>query len=52
MECRTIMENCKELYNDIEVEYEDIYRSEANQLKMVKLYAIILKTRENLLFNM
>ena len=52
MECKILMENCQELYNDIEVEYEDIYGNEAAQLKMVKLYSIILKTREKMLHNM
>ena len=49
MECRSIIENCPELYNDVQLEYEDIYGSEDSQLRMVKLYSIILKTREKLL---
>ena len=50
MECKSIIENCHELYNDIETEYEHIYKSTAYQLKIVKLYVKIMKTREKLLY--
>ena len=49
MECSKILQNCQELYNDVEVDYEDMNKSCSLQLKMVKLFKKALSTREKLL---
>ena len=48
LECQTIIDNCPELYDDVSVEYDDMFRKSSKQLKLVKLFQIILDTREKL----
>ena len=49
LECQTIIDNCPKLYDDITVEYEDIFKGPEKQLKIVQMYHSILKTREKLI---
>ena len=49
LECQTIINNCPELFNDISVEYEDIFKGPEKQLKIVKLFHAIVNTRDKLI---
>ena len=44
-----MIDNCPELYNDVSVEYEDMFSQSGKQLKLVRLFQSILETREKLL---
>ena len=47
-ECETIIDNCPELANDIETEYEDLFNSIQSQKKAVKLFMAIFKTKQGI----
>ena len=49
LECQTMIDNCPELFNDVSVEYEDMFRKSDKQLKLVKLFQKIMDTREKLM---
>ena len=49
LDCHTIIQNCKELYDDTVVEYEDIFNNATKQFQMAKLYKLALETRDQLL---
>ena len=49
LECDTLIKNCKELYDDQSVEYEDIFEEQEKQLKATRLFQVVLETRERLL---
>ena len=51
LDCPILIENCKELYEDSTVQYDDLFCSERKQLDLVKLYTIVIKTRERLLLD-
>ena len=49
LDCETLVSNCAELYNNIDVKYEDIFsRNTKEQLRAVKLFAAVLSTKEKL----
>ena len=45
LECESILQNCPELSNDISSEYEDIFGSLSEQLKITKLYSSVFETK-------
>ena len=47
--CQKIIENCHELAENIDIEYEDIFSEKSKQLKAIKLIAKIWKVREKLI---
>ena len=49
LDCNVIIENCKELYEDLTVEYEDLFKSSSKQHKMAQLFKLALKTRDQML---
>ena len=49
LECKVLIENCKSLYNDSIIKYEDIFSTENKQLSAVKLFSEVLQTRQKLL---
>ena len=49
--CDILIENCKELSENLEIEYEDIFLSKAKQIKAVKLLSKIWEIREDLISN-
>ena len=49
LECNTIIQNCKELYEDMTIEYEDLFKTLDKQLKLALLFKQALKTRDQLL---
>ena len=51
LSCEVLLKECKELYNDESVEYEDIFSTTEKQLQAVKLFEKVLQTREKLLVN-
>ena len=48
LDCETLINNCQDLYNDCDVEFEDIFEGPERQLKAAKLFQAVLETRENL----
>ena len=51
LNCEVLIANCKELQEDIEVQYEDIFRDPVKQLAATRLYEKVLETREKLMKN-
>ena len=49
MNCEILLDNCKALRNNIEIEYEDIFGTKIKQRRAIKLFMKIWKTRKNLL---
>ena len=49
LDCETLMNNFKDLYNDCYTEYEDIFEDPEKQLTVTKLFQAVLDTRETLL---
>ena len=50
LECRAIIENCPDVFNDYTVEYQDIFSVQPNvQLSATRLLQSALETRERLL---
>ena len=47
--CPVIIEECEDLANNVEIEYEDIFGPKAKQLSAVQLLAKIVETRERLI---
>ena len=47
--CQILIDNCKALYDDSTVQYEDIFCTEVKQLPAVKLFVIVLEVRQKLL---
>ena len=43
-----IISNCEELFNNINIEHDDIYGSTEKQLAVAKLYSKVMLTLENL----
>ena len=48
-QCEKIIDECPMLYNNINIEYEDIYGSYSEQIKITKLYRNILDTRNRIM---
>ena len=48
LECEVLIEKCPELFNDVDVEYEDIFSNTTKQLKAVKLFSAILEVRKSI----
>ena len=46
--CQILIDNCKVLAENIEVEYEDIFSTKSKQYKAIKLISKIWKVREKL----
>ena len=52
LDCNVLILNCLELYNDSDVQYEDIFSENvAKMLSAVRLFSKVLKTRDTLLEN-
>ena len=51
LKCDSIIIECQELYDDVEVEHEDIFSKPEKQLKAAKLYQAIFKTIDRILDN-
>ena len=49
LNCQVIIENCFELSEDIDVEYEDIVGTIDRQIKFINLYKCVIDTRKELL---
>ena len=49
LNCQVIIENCFELSEDIDVEYEDIVGTIDRQIKFINLYKCAIDTRKELL---
>ena len=50
LNCETLINQCDDLYNDISVEYGDLFsKMTTKQLQAVKLFQKVLKVREDLL---
>ena len=52
LDCQILIDNCKELYEDSTVKYDDLFGSGTKQLEAVQLYRKVLKRRQELLANM
>ena len=48
LECLTIINNCPELKNDNETEYQDLFDSMQSQIKAVKIFMTIFKIKEEI----
>ena len=48
LECETIIDNCPELANNNETEYQDLFDSIELQVKAVKLFMAIYKTKQGI----
>ena len=48
-QCNKIIDNCPQLLDNIDVEYEDIYAEPEKQLKITKLFRKILETRDKIM---
>ena len=48
LNCETLLNQCEDLYNDVSVEYGDLFSTTTKQLQPVKLFEKILKVREKL----
>ena len=46
--CRTLLDNCPELYNDTEVEYSQIFNGTDDQLIATRLFYKVFKTKKRL----
>ena len=49
LSCQKIIDNCKELYENINIEHDDIFGDTKKQLKVVRLYQKVLEAREKIL---
>ena len=49
LECKILIENCKSLYDDSTIRYEDLFSTVNTQLSTVKLFTEVLQTRQKLL---
>ena len=49
LSCEVLLQKCQELYNDVSVEYDDLFSTSEKQLQAVKLFEKVLMTREKLL---
>ena len=49
LSCQVLLKQCSELYNDISVEYNDLFSTSEKQLQAVKLFKKVLQIREKLL---
>ena len=47
-QCEAIIDRCNPLFENIDIEYEDIYSTPEKQLKITKLYRSILQTRDKI----
>ena len=52
LSCCTLLRECKDLYDDNEVEYEDIFSDIEKQLRAVNLFQKVLAVREKLLMEL
>ena len=48
LECLTIINNCPELKNDVETEYQDLFDSMQSQIKAVKIFMAIFKIKQEI----
>ena len=48
LECETIIDKCPELANDIETEYQDLFDVIQSQIKAVKLFMAIFKSKQGI----
>ena len=46
--CNVLIENCKELFDNQEVEYEDIFSNQEKQNRVIKLLNKMWQTREQM----
>ena len=49
LNCKPIIDNCFELAEDIDVEYEDIVGNIDRQIKFINLYKSVMDTRKHLM---
>ena len=49
--CNVLIEKCKELHENQEVEYEDIFSTKDKQIEAMKLLSKIWEIREELILN-
>ena len=49
LNCKPIIDNCFELAEDIDVEYEDIVGNIDRQIKFINLYKSVMDTRKQLM---
>ena len=47
-QCEAVIDRCNPLFDNIDIEYEDIYSTPEKQLKITKLYRSILQTRDKI----
>ena len=47
--CEILIDNCKELAENVKVEYEDIFLTKSKQRKSIKLISKIWKVRQKLI---
>ena len=50
--CQTLINNCPDLYNDVQVEYEQIFKGANDQLMAIKLYREVFKVKHKLSENL
>ena len=50
--CQTLIDNCPDLYNDVLVEYEHIFKGTNDQLMAIKLYREVFKVKHSLSENL
>ena len=48
LECQTLINECSELRNDTQVEYEDIFGNTEEQLRIAKLFMAIFETKSDI----
>jgi hypothetical protein len=48
IDCSKIIQNCQQLHNDVETEYEDLFAHSEKQLKATRLYMGIFEAKEKL----
>ena len=48
LSCSELVNNCQSLYNDREVEYSDLIQGVNKQLKCVRLYSEVLRTKSRI----
>ena len=49
LDCQKLIDNCPDLYNDTQVEYDHIFKETNQQLKAIKLYCKVFKVKISLL---
>ena len=49
LDCEVMINNCKDLYNDTVVEYNDLFGETSRQLRAVRLFSKVLKTRKQMI---